>query len=83
MPFDKEKKNRAAVVLGRLGGLAKSEKKAASSRKNGLLGGAHKWKTKNPNAPRPRQNKLKEKLVISGAPGGTSYQRIIKELPPR
>lgn len=34
-----KKKNKAASELGRMGGLAKSKKKALSARKNGKLGG--------------------------------------------
>lgn len=38
------KKDRAAVSLGRRGGLVKSEAKAAAARLNGLKGGPAKWK---------------------------------------
>ena len=39
-----EKKNKHAVALGRLGGLAKAGKKAQASRANGKLGGRPKKK---------------------------------------
>jgi hypothetical protein len=38
------KKDRAAVSLGRRGGLVKSEAKAAAARLNGLKGGPSRWK---------------------------------------
>lgn len=40
----KKKKNPAAVTLGRMGGLAKSDRKTAANRKNGKLGGRPKKK---------------------------------------
>ena len=39
------RKNKAAVELGRLGGLKKSPAKAAAARRNGCKGGRPKGKT--------------------------------------
>jgi hypothetical protein len=46
MNFKYERKNPAAVALGKLGGASKSRKKVAAARKNGKLGGRPK-KVKN------------------------------------
>lgn len=55
---EERKKLSAAVVLGRRGGLVKSEAKAAAVRLNGLLGGAAAWKT-----PRDQFKPRKKKII--------------------
>jgi hypothetical protein len=46
-------KNPHAQALGRLGGLVKNPKRAAASRRNGLLGGHHKTPKAAPRAEAP------------------------------
>jgi hypothetical protein len=52
-----EKKNRAAVALGRKGGKVKSEAKAAAARLNGLLGGKKGGRPKGAKDSKPRKRR--------------------------